>query len=41
MNEEQLLQAIRLLITHLNDDSEESTAPVASGLAVLRELIPY
>jgi len=39
MEEKQILQAIRLLITHLNDDSEESTAPVEAGLYELRELL--
>ena len=39
MNEEQLLEAIRLLINHVNDDSEESTAPVEAGLMELRDLL--
>jgi len=39
MEEQQLLDAIRLLITHLNDDSVESTAPVEAGLYELRELL--
>jgi len=39
MEEQQLLDAIRLLITHLNDDSAESTAPVEAGLYELRELL--
>jgi len=39
MNEKQLLEAIKLLITHLNDDSEESTAPVEAGLMNLRDLL--
>jgi len=39
MEEKQLLEAIRLLINHLNDDSEESTAPVEAGLMELRDLL--
>ena len=39
MNEEQLLEAIRLLINHVNDDSEESSAPVEAGLMELRDLL--
>jgi hypothetical protein len=39
MNEEQLLEAIKLLITHLNDDSAESSAPVEAGLMNLRDLL--
>ena len=39
MEEKQLLDAISLLIRHLNDDSEESTAPVEAGLMELRDLI--
>lgn len=39
MNEQQLLEAIRLLINHVNDDSEESTAPVEAGLMELRDLL--
>lgn len=39
MNEQQLLEAISLLIDHLNDDSQESTAPVEAGLMDLRDLI--
>ena len=39
MDEKQLLEAINLLIFHLNDDSEESTAPVEAGLMELRDLL--
>ena len=39
MNEEQLLEAIRLLINHVNDDSVESSAPVEAGLMELRDLL--
>ena len=39
MNEKQLLEAISLLINHVNDDSEESTAPVEAGLMELRDLL--
>lgn len=39
MNEKQLLEAIRLLINHVNDDSEESSAPVEAGLMELRDLL--
>lgn len=37
--QQQLLDAISLLIRHLNDDSEESTAPVEAGLMELRDLL--
>jgi hypothetical protein len=39
MNEKQLLEAISMLINHLNDDSLESSAPVEAGLMNLRDLL--
>jgi hypothetical protein len=39
MEQQQLLQAIKLLITHLNDSTTESTAPVEAGLMELRDLL--
>ena len=39
MTEQQLLEAISMLIMHLNDDSQESSAAVEAGLMDLRDLI--
>jgi hypothetical protein len=39
MEEKRLLQAIRLLINHINDGEAEETAPVMAGLMELRDLL--
>lgn len=39
MEEKRLLQAIRLLINHINDGDAEETAPVQAGLMELRDLL--
>jgi hypothetical protein len=39
MEEKRLLEAIRLLINHINDGEAEETAPVMAGLMELRDLL--
>jgi hypothetical protein len=39
MEEKKLLEAIRLLINHINDGEAEETAPVMAGLMELRDLL--